>query len=41
MNKLNNTQGEAGGSGTQMPPGGLSDAQIQLIEDWILAGAPE
>jgi hypothetical protein len=39
--KLNNTQGEVGGSGTQMPPGGLSDAQIQLIEDWILAGAPE
>ena len=29
-------------SGTIMPPGGkLSDAEIQLILDWITAGAPE
>ncbi len=29
-------------NGTIMPPGGkLSDAEIQLILDWILAGAPE
>jgi cytochrome c551/c552 len=29
-------------SGTIMPPGGkLSDAEIQLILDWIMAGAPE
>jgi len=41
MHKLKDTQADVGGAGTQMPLGGLDPADIQLIEDWILAGAPE
>jgi hypothetical protein len=46
--KINNTQAAAGGSGLQMPKaptGGtatvLTQAQIDTIEAWITAGAPE
>jgi len=38
--KLQGTQVEAGGSGTAMPQiGELTEEQLQLIQDWILAGA--
>lgn len=39
--KLNGTQVQAGGGGTQMPQGTapLSQAQISLIQQWIAAGA--
>lgn len=42
LNKLNGTQGQAGGSGAQMPYGAppLSQSQIDLIQQWISAGAP-
>jgi mono/diheme cytochrome c family protein len=40
--KLNGTQVAAGGSGAQMPlvGGPLSAAQINLVQQWITAGAP-
>jgi len=42
LHKLLDTQGEVGGGGTLMPPGDpLSAAELDLIEEWILAGAPE
>lgn len=38
LHKLKGTQKEAGGSGAKMPLGGqFSEADIKLIEDWILA----
>lgn len=38
--KIQNTQLEIGGNGTEMPPGGvLPEADVQLIEDWIRGGA--
>jgi hypothetical protein len=42
LNKLLGTQGNAGGSGAQMPYGAppLSQAQITLIQQWISQGAP-
>lgn len=42
LNKLKGTQGQAGGSGAQMPYGAppLSQSQIDLIQQWISAGAP-
>lgn len=40
--KINGTQTDVGGSGGQMPQGGqLSQADLDTIEAWILAGAPE
>jgi hypothetical protein len=41
INKLNGTQTAAGGSGEQIPFGQspLPRAQIDLISQWILAGA--
>lgn len=46
--KINNTQASAGGSGLQMPKaptGGtatvLTQAELDTIEAWIIAGAPE
>lgn len=47
MHKLRGTQLQAGGSGLRMPFGGeaggstLGAAQIELIADWIRAGAPD
>lgn len=40
--KLSNAQVAAGGSGAQMPltGGPLSAAQINLVQQWIAAGAP-
>ena len=40
--KLNGTQVQAGGGGTQMPQGAspLSQTQINLVQQWIAAGAP-
>jgi hypothetical protein len=41
--KINGTQVMAGGSGAAMPSGGLTtmtQAEIDTIEAWILAGAP-
>lgn len=40
--KLKGTQVQAGGSGAQMPYGAapLSQARINLIQQWIAAGAP-
>jgi hypothetical protein len=42
LNKLEGTQGQVGGSGAQMPYGAppLSQPQIDLIQQWISAGAP-
>jgi mono/diheme cytochrome c family protein len=42
INKLNGTQVAAGGGGAQMPFGQppLSQAQIDLISQWISEGAP-
>ncbi len=37
--KLKNTQVDVGGSGYQMPIGGLPDADVALIEAWIEGGA--
>lgn len=41
VHKLEGTQGEVGGSGTQMPQGtgALPQAQLDLILRWIEAGA--
>ena len=47
MHKLRGTHLQAGGSGLRMPFGGeaggstLGAAQIELIADWIRAGAPD
>jgi hypothetical protein len=39
-NKLNGTQSIAGGSGTSMPLGGaMTEAEIDLVAEWIDAGA--
>jgi hypothetical protein len=42
IDKLKGTQSQAGGSGAQMPFGAspLPQAQIDLISQWISAGAP-
>ncbi|MGB1015177.1 MAG: hypothetical protein ACPG4T_13670 [Nannocystaceae bacterium] len=41
FHKISNTQGDVGGAGGRMPLGGeLSAADISMIEDWILDGAP-
>ncbi|MCB9565847.1 MAG: hypothetical protein H6710_01245 [Myxococcales bacterium] len=41
LHKLKNTQATVGGAGMQMPIGAaLDDADIQMVEDWINAGAP-
>jgi mono/diheme cytochrome c family protein len=42
LNKLRGTQLQVGGSGSRMPYGAtpLPDSQINLIEQWITAGAP-
>ncbi len=38
--KLNNTQKSVGGSGKRMPPGGALDpADIEVVAQWIAAGA--
>lgn len=37
--KIKNTQIEVGGSGSQMPPGGLPEDAVAKIEAWIEAGA--
>lgn len=40
INKMENTQGSVGGSGTVMPPGGARpSSEIQKVKDWINAGA--
>ena len=40
--KLEDTQASVMGSGAKMPLGApLTDGELMLIEDWILAGAPE
>ena len=40
--KVSGTQTSVGGSGSQMPlTGDLTSDQMDLIEEWILAGAPE
>jgi len=42
--KLSGTQGTVGGSGLRMPRSGppyLSAQEMQLVESWILAGAPQ
>ena len=41
IDKLENTQSAAGGSGSRMPKGGaaLSTDEIQAIRDWITTGA--
>lgn len=40
--KLEGTHEDVGGTGSKMPLGpALSDADTQVIEDWITAGAPE
>jgi hypothetical protein len=40
--KINDTHAGVGGFGTEMPPGGsLSVAELQVIEDWINAGATD
>ena len=43
INKLRGTQAQAGGSGAQMPYGTtpLPDSDIDLIQQWITAGAPD
>lgn len=42
VHKLRGTQGSVGGGGSTMPLGGsLSEDQIETIEAWIEAGAPE
>lgn len=42
VHKIRGTQASVGGSGSVMPPAGpLSDSQIETIEVWIEAGAPE
>ena len=38
--KLNDTQIDAGGTGDVMPTTGVLD-DLSVVEDWILAGAPE
>jgi hypothetical protein len=42
VNKLEGTQNQAGGSGAQMPYGAspLPGSQIDLVKQWISAGAP-
>jgi hypothetical protein len=42
VHKIQGTQGSVGGSGGQMPLGGtpLTQAQIDLIREWITDGAP-
>ena len=40
--KLRGAQQAAGGSGQQMPLGGVfSDEDLALVEAWVLSGAPE
>ncbi|GEM_PF-3225954 len=43
LNKVLGTQGQAGGSGLQMPSAGprLPQDQINLIQQWISEGAPD
>lgn len=42
VHKLRGTQASVGGGGGTMPPvGSLDDADIETIEAWIAAGAPE
>lgn len=42
VHKLRGTQADVGGGGELMPIGGaLSEAQIETIEQWIDAGAPD
>jgi mono/diheme cytochrome c family protein len=38
--KLNDTQGDVGGAGDVMPTTGVL-ADLSVVEDWILAGAPD
>ena len=40
LHKMKGTAGDVGGVESMMPPtGALSDADIQIVEDWIAAGA--
>lgn len=41
--KMTNQQFDVGGRGTQMPIGrpALTEAELQRVADWIVAGAPE
>ncbi|GEM_PF-1220233 len=41
--KLNNTQGDVGGAGQQMPRGGpfLDKATLAIIETWVVEGCPD
>ena len=39
--KINGTHLDVGGEGDLMPPGIFDGDTLALIEDWILAGAPE
>jgi hypothetical protein len=41
VHKCRGTHGSVGGGGARMPPGGaLADADQDLLENWILNGAP-